>query len=347
MTEPTVTRDPDLDPQLLQVLQMMDAAPAKPIYEGTAEEARASNRFSTVDLRDPASVPDLAAVENIAVAGGVGDLPARVYRPSPGGARPTIIYFHGGGFVIGDLDTVEVTCRTMALLCDAVVISVDYRLAPEHPAPAAAQDAVAAACWVSDHLAELGGDDVLAVAGESAGANLAAVVAQAFRDQGRPLTGQLLFYPLTDLAGLHGYPSMAENAYGYLIDKPTVEWFTEQYVGHLGGTGLDDPMLSPLHGDVTGVAPAVLATARFDPLRDQGRAYADKLTGAGVSVQVFTYPTLVHSFVDLIAMSSAARAATEETLQAFRELLHGRGGNVSSVDGVVDRADRDETSGDF
>ena len=322
MTNPAVTRDPDLDPQLLQVLQMMDTAQAKPIYEGTAEEARASNRVSTVDMGDQASVPDLASVESISVAGDAGDLSARVYRPSLEGARPTITHFHGGGFVLGDLDTVEVTCRTMALLCDAVVVSVDYRLAPEHPAPAAAHDAVAAACWVSDHLADLGGNEALGVAGESAGANLAAVVAQAFRDQRRPLTGQLLFYPVTDLAGLHDYPSMAENAYGYLIDRPTLEWFTEQYVGHLGGVGLDDPMLSPLHGDVTGVAPAVVATARFDPLRDQGTAYVDKLTEAGVPVQPITYPSLIHSFVDLLGMSSAAQAATEETLHAFRALLH-------------------------
>ena len=223
MTNPAVTRDPDLDPQLLQVLQMMDAAQAKPIYEGTAEEARASNRASTVDMRDPASVPDLAAVESIAVAGDVGDLSARVYRPSLEGARPTITYFHGGGFVVGDLDTVEVTCRTMALLCDAVIVSVDYRLAPEHPAPAAARDAVAAASWVSDHLADLGGNDVHGVAGESAGNPVAAVVAQALRDQRRPLTGQLLFYPVTDLGGLEDYPSIAENAYGYLIDRPTLD----------------------------------------------------------------------------------------------------------------------------
>ena len=116
---------------------------------------------------------------------------------------------------------------------------------------------------------------------------------------------------MTDFAGLHDYPSMAENAYGYLIDRPTMEWFTEQYVGHLGGTGLDDPMLSPLHGDVQGVAPAVVATARFDPLRDQGAAYVAKLTEAGVPVQATTYPSLTHSFVDLMGFSSAARVATE------------------------------------
>ena len=323
MTEPTVTRDPDLDPQILGMLQMMDAAQAPPMYEGTAAQARASSRTTSVDMRDPASVPDVAAVEDITVPGGAGDLAARVYRPSLEGTRPTVVYFHGGGFATGDLDTIDPTCRTMALLCDAVVVSVDYRLAPEHPAPAAAGDAVAAARWVADHLDQLGGTDVLGVAGDSAGGNLAAGVAQAFRDEGRSLAGQLLFYPLTDLADPDGYPSMSQNAYGYLIDKPTVAWFTDQYVGHLDGAHRADPTLSPLHGDVTGVAPAVVATAQFDVLRDQGTAYADKMRAAGVPVEVTNYPTLVHSFVDLVAMSTAARAATEESLHRFGELLHG------------------------
>ena len=322
MTDPAVARDPDLDPQLLAMLQMMDAAQAQPLYEGTADQARASTRLA-VDMRDPASVPELAAVEDISVVGAAGDLAARVYRPSLEGTRPTVTYFHGGGFVTGDLDTIDLTCRTMALLCDAVVVSVDYRLAPEHPAPAAPQDAVAATRWIAHHLDEFGGSDVLGVAGDSAGGNLAAVVAQAFRDEGRQLAGQLLFYPLTDFAGLDDYPSTTENAFGYVIDRPTVDWFTEQYVGHLGGTGLDDPLLSPQHGDVTGVAPAVIATAQFDPLRDQGSAYAEKLRAAGVVVQATTYPGLTHVFGDFAGMSTAARAATEQTLQSFREVLHG------------------------
>ena len=148
-------------------------------------------------------------------------------------------------------------------------------------------------------------------------------MAQAFRDEGRPLAGQLLFYPVTDLAGLADYPSMSENAYGYLIDRPTLEWFTKQYVGHLDGADRDDPMLSPLHGDVTGVAPAVIATAQFDAMRDQGTAYADKLHAAGVPTQAKTYPGLIHTFIDMALVSPAAQAATEESLRIFRDVLHG------------------------
>ncbi|HWT23558.1 MAG TPA: alpha/beta hydrolase [Solirubrobacteraceae bacterium] len=147
---------------------MLNSMQAKPMYEGTVEEARASTRAS-LGMRDPDLAPDLPAVEDISVAGAAGDLPARVYRPVLEGRRPTIAYFHGGGFVVGDLDTIDLTCRNVAVLCDAVVVSVDYRLAPEHRAPAAAQDAIAAAIRIADHLDALGGSDVLGVAGDSAG----------------------------------------------------------------------------------------------------------------------------------------------------------------------------------
>ena len=191
-------------------------------------------------------------------------------------------------------------------------------------APAAAQDAAAATRWVADRPGELGGSDVLGVAGDSAGGNLAAGVAQALRDEGRPLAGQLLFYPLTDFAGgAADYPSMAENASGYMIDAPSIAWFQEQYVGHLDGAALEDPVLSPLRGDVTGVAPAVVVTAQFDPLRDQGTAYADKLRAAGVPVQAKTYPGLIHSFLNFALMVDAARAAQDEAFRAFGDLLHG------------------------
>lgn len=316
-----VTRHPDLDPQLLGVLTFMDAAAAKPMWQGTPDEARAAFRTLTVDMRDPASVPEVSAVEDRTVPGGDGDLAARVYRPSLDGTRPTVVFLHGGGWVIGDLDTHDVACRTIATLCDAVVVSVAYRLAPEHPAPAAGDDAIAATRWVSEHLDELGGTDVLGVAGDSAGGNLAAVVAQTFRDEDRPLAGQLLIYPGTDLTG-EDYPSLQENAIGYFLDVPTVSWFMEQYVGPLGGEGLDVPTLSPFHGDVTGVAPAVVVTAQFDPLRDQGTAYAEKLRDAGVPVEQKTFRAMIHGFLDMGAMSPAAQAAIEETCAMFRTVLH-------------------------
>jgi acetyl esterase len=317
---PSVTRDPALDPQLAELLSFMDAASTKAMWEGTATEARAAFRALTVDMRDPASVPEVASVEEIRVPGGAGDLPARVYRPVAAGARPTIAFFHGGGWVIGDLDTHDLTCRTLAVLCDAVVVSVDYRLAPEHPAPASGADALASARWVSDHLSELGGTDVMGVAGDSAGGNLSAVVAQTFRDEGRALAGQLLIYPATDFSG--DYPSLTDNAEGYFLDMATMSWFLEQYVGQLGGEGLDAPALSPIHGDLTGLAPAVVVVAQFDPLRDQGLAYAEKLSAAGVPTQSQTYAGLIHGFVDMGRYSPAAQAAIEETFAMFRTVLH-------------------------
>ncbi|WP_435743306.1 alpha/beta hydrolase [Nocardioides sp. SYSU DS0663] len=312
--------DPQLDPQLAVLLQFLADAGSPPMHEGTPEQARQGFRTLTVDLRDPASLPEVASAEDVSVPGGDGPRPARVYRPRvDAGPLPTVAFFHGGGFVIGDLDTHDLTCRTIATLCDAVVVSVDYRLAPEHPFPAGVEDVLAAARWVSDHLADLGGDDRMAVAGDSAGGNLSAVVAQAFRDEGRALAGQLLIYPVTDMGG--SFPSHTENAEGYFLDQATMEWFGAQYVGAAGD--VTDPRLSPLRGRLDGLAPAVVVTAEFDPLRDDGNAYARALAEAGVPVEHRTFPGLIHGFVDMGRHSGAAQAAVEETCALFRKVLHG------------------------
>jgi acetyl esterase len=308
-----------VDPQIATLLELIAAAESKPMSEGTPEEARRGFRTLTVDLRDPAAVPDVASVEDTTVAGAEGELRTRVYRPAADGPLPTLLLLHGGGFVIGDLDTHDVTARTLANGCRAVVVSVDYRLAPEHPFPAAVDDALAAARWVADHLDELGGDGRLAVAGDSAGGNLSAVVAQTFRDEGRPLAAQLLIYPATDMGG--SYPSHVENAEGYFLDAATMAWFLQQYAG--GAADLADPRLSPLHGDLTGLAPAVVVVAELDPLRDDGLAYAAALEAAGVRVEVRTFPGLIHGFVDMGRHSAAAQAAIDETCELFRKVLHG------------------------
>jgi acetyl esterase len=308
-----------VDPQIAALLEFIAAAEAKPMAEGTPEEARAGFRTLTVDLRDPAAVPEVASVEEGTVRGAEGDLPARVYRPADDGPLPTIVLLHGGGFVIGDLDTHDITARTLANACSAVVVSVDYRLAPEHPFPAAVDDAIAATKDVAGRLGELGGDDRLAVAGDSAGGNLSAVVAQVFRDEGRALAGQLLIYPATDMGG--EYPSHTENAEGYFLDAVTMEWFLKQYAG--GASDLADPRLSPLRGELQGLAPAVVVVAEFDPLRDDGLAYAEALQQAGVPVEVRTFPGLIHGFVDMGRHSAAAQQAIDETCALFRTVLHG------------------------
>lgn len=310
-----------LDPHLAGLLELIAAAGHPPMSQQTPAEARRGFRVLTVDLRDPASLPQVASVEDVEVHGGDGPRPARVYRPHTGGALPTIVMFHGGGFVIGDLDTHDVMARTLAVGCDAVVVSVDYRLAPEHPWPAGIEDAIAATRWAASTLDTLGGDGRLAVAGDSAGGNLAAVVAQVMRDEGVSLAGQLLVYPVTDPGGAH--PSHTENGTGYFLDLDTMLWFDRQYVGHLADLDRTDPRLAPYHGELAGLAPAVVVVAEYDPLRDDGLAYARALDAAGVPVEVRAYPGLIHGFVDMGPHSPAARTAIDETVSLFRKVLHG------------------------
>ena len=312
--------DPRLDPEIAGLLSFLAAAGTPPMSEGTPAQARQGFRTLAVDLRDPAAVPDVASVLDTTVPGGDGDRPARVYRPAEG-PLPTVLLFHGGGWVIGDLDTHDVMARSIATLCDCVVVSVDYRLAPEHPFPAAVEDALAATRWAAANLAQLGGGDRLGVAGDSAGGNLAAVVAQALRDEGTPLAAQLLVYPATDLAA--DVPSRTENAEGYFLDLTTMLWFGAQYVGDPDPAILLDPRLSPLHGRLDGLAPAVVAVAQFDPLRDEGTAYAEAMRAAGVPVELASFDGLIHGFVDMGRHSAVAQAAVEETCRLFRGVLHG------------------------
>jgi acetyl esterase len=207
------------------------------------------------------------------------------------------------------------------MLCratDAVVLSVGYRLAPEHPFPAAVEDSIAALRWAHAHIGELGGDGGrTAVAGDSAGGNLAAVTARLARDEGLPLAAQLLIYPGTDFAG--GYPSESENAEGYFLTAADMAWFARNYAGD---ADVADPRLSPIRADdLSGLAPAIVVTAEFDPLRDQGEAYAEALARAGVQVVRRRYGGLIHGFFDLGALSPAAAAATREVCADLRGLL--------------------------
>jgi acetyl esterase/lipase len=310
-----------LDPHLKGLLDLIASAGLPPMSEETPEQARAGFRALTAAARTPESLPDVASVEDISVPGGAGPRPARVYRPSTPAPLPTIVLLHGGGFVIGDLDTHDLTARTLASGCDAVVVSVDYRLAPEDPWPAGVEDAIAATRWAATSLAALGGDDRLAVAGDSAGGNLSAVVAQTMRDEGIELAGQLLIYPVTD--GRGSYPSHDENGTGYLLDHDTMMWFDQQYVGHLPDLDATDPRFAPLHGSLAGLAPAVVVVAELDPLRDDGLAYAAALDAAGVPVEVRAFPGMIHGFVDMGRHSPAAQAAVDETTALFRRVLHG------------------------
>lgn len=308
--------DRTLDPELAAVLDVLAGMP--PLWQEEPAVARAGYRALSVDGRDPATLPPIASVDDITVPGAAGDVPARVYRPATAAALPTIVMFHGGGWVIGDLDTHDIEGRNLANLCEAVVVAVDYRLAPEDPFPAAYDDAVAAARWIADHEAGFGRSGRIAVAGDSAGGNLAAGVAQVFRDEGRPLAAQLLVYPSTDKATVH--PSRVANGEGYFLDEQTIQWFLKQYAPDVDAT---DPRLSPRYGDLTGLPPAVVVTAEFDPLRDDGAAYAAALAEAGVPVVHHDFPGLIHGFITMGRQSRAAQAAIETAYADFRALLHG------------------------
>lgn len=300
-----------VDPQLAPLLSLIDAG--TPLHELSPAEARDSFRKLTVDFRPPNTLPEVAAVEDIHVAGADGALDARVYRPDAEGPLPTVVLLHGGGFVIGDLDTHEAMARSICNGARAVVVAVDYRLAPEAKFPVAADDAIAAVRDIQQRLAEFGGNDVLAVAGDSAGGNLSAVVAQ----QVPGIAAQLLVYPATAIAG--DFPSREENAMGYFLDEPTLLWFFTHYAD--SDTDMFDPRISPLHGDLVGQPPAVVVTAEFDPLRDEGIAYADALAAAGVPVHQHTYPGLIHGFFDMGPWSTACQQAIDETIARFAELL--------------------------
>ena len=301
-----------VDPDLQPLLGLIEAG--TPLHGLSPEEARDSFRKLTVDFRPPDSMAEVASVEDGKVAGAEGPLAARIYRPlGTDGSVPTVVFLHGGGFVIGDLDTHAAMARAICAGTGSVVVAVDYRLAPEAKFPAAAEDAIAAVRDVKSRLAEYGGSEVLAVAGDSAGGNLSAVAAQHVPG----IAAQLLVYPATDVLGTYG--SREDNGSGYFLDQPTLIWF----IGHYADTASDltDPKISPIHGDLQGQPPAVVVTAEFDPLRDEGIAYADALAAAGVSVEQTTYPGLIHGFFDMGPWSPACQRAIDETIERFAQLL--------------------------
>ena len=301
-----------LDPDLAAALEFIASAGYPPMWEGSPDTARKAFRAMAVDMVKPEDVVPVGSVEDATVEG----RPARVYRPS-GEARGTLLYLHGGGFVIGDLDTHDQTCRRLCRGAEVVVVSLDYRLAPEHPFPAGLEDARAALGWVASSLDSLGGAP-LAVGGDSAGGNLAAVLAQ---EHVGLVDAQLLIYPATDATG--GYPSLEENGKGYMLDTELRQWFGAHYAGPRPVAAPDDPRVSPLHGSVEGVAPALVVTAEFDPLRDEGEAYAEKLAAAGVPVNRVRYDGMIHGFVDMGAFSPAAAVAVDDLVGRFGTLLLG------------------------
>jgi len=306
--------------------------PLHPQTRALLDQFAAAGGFDATQLPVPAvrelyaqmslgrDVPAVASVADRSVPGPAGDIPVRVYAPVAGRARPAIVYFHGGGFVIGSLDSHDGTCRALANASGCAVVSVDYRLAPEHRFPAAPEDCYAALRYVAERGAELGVDPRrLAVAGDSAGGNLAAVTALLARQRRGPdLQFQLLVYPVAD----HSFDttSYRENAEGYFLTAAMMRWFWGHYLERPEHG--DDPIASPLRAkDLAALPPALVITAEYDPLRDEGEAYAARLAEAGVPAELRRYDGQIHGFFSLYEALDDGRAAVERAGAALAAAL--------------------------
>lgn len=312
-----------LDPQAKAILDQIAKSPMPRLHQVPADVARQMFEI-TCQLTDMKNLP-IGKVEDRTIPGPDGrPLAVRIYTPvaAPAGPLPVLVFFHGGGFVIGSLDTHDAPCRLLANDARCLVVSVDYRLAPEHRFPAAVDDCIAAVQWVARNAAEIGADpNRIAVGGDSAGGNLSAVVAQQLRDAGGPrVVFQLLIYPATD--ALHEGLSRTANAQGYMLDQELMTWFFTQYIGSLDGTGVDlgEPRFSPLrHPNLANLGTVHVIVAGFDPLRDEGIAYAEALKAAGNSVTLAEFPGQIHGFCSMGGVIAAGRTALEEGAAKLKE----------------------------
>jgi acetyl esterase/lipase len=305
-----------LDPDAQILLDMVKEANRPGFETVTPAEARALFMAGRPVLA-PEPMP-VAELRDLAIPGPAGPIPARLYRASAGGTLPALVFFHGGGWVVGDIESHDTVCRHLANRAGCVVVSVDYRLAPEHKFPAAVEDCFAATEWVADNASSLGVDaGRLAVGGDSAGGNLAAVVSLMARDRDAPrISYQLLIYPALDAAMRH--PSIARFAEGYLLTGATMRWFYEQYL-HTPEDAADwrvSPLAAPNLG---GVAPAFVLTAGYDPLCDEGDAYAARLAAAGVAVTHRRFADQIHGFAMNGKLIRAADAALDEAAAALKQ----------------------------
>lgn len=305
----------ELDPKL-QVMLALDPR-AKRSWQESPRALRAEQDAVLMGIRGP--LPEVHAVKTLSIPGAAGPLRARYYATRTASA-PLLVYFHGGGFVFGNLDTHDVGCRLLCRHGDLNVLSVEYRLVPEHRFPDAIEDARAAFTWAARHAQDLGADPSrVGVAGDSAGANLSAVVSLLARSSPQPPACQVLIYPPTDRT--HAHPSLNALADGFLLTRASIEWFHAQYAAAVGADSAD-PRISPLMArDLKGLAPALVVTAGFDPLRDEGEAYAAALRAAGTPVVLRRFDALVHGFFNLTGVHAPSRAAVLEIAAATRALF--------------------------
>ena len=283
-----------INPQVQALLDEFEKQGLPPFEKMGVTQAR----VVTLGFRDLQGEPEnIAETRDILVPGPAGMLPVRLYHPAPGKPLPLVVYFHGGGWVIGDIEIVDRPCRALANASQCVVASVNYRLSPETKFPGPVEDCYAATNWLAGHASDIGADGrFVAVSGDSAGGNLAAAVSLMARDRGGPaLSYQLLIYPVTAPAAGTASASYQQNAEGYLLTKASMEWFWDHYLAAPddGKNPYASPLLAP---DLRNLPPAMVITAEFDPLRDEGQAYAQRLREAGVSVKTSYYDGMIHGF---------------------------------------------------
>ena len=303
-----------LDTQIQLMLKLQAASGAKPWYAQPVGKARRQ-----LDLESGFLAPEppaLASVEALMLEGPDGVIPARIYRPQGlPAAAPALVFYHGGGFVLGSLESHDVPCRQLAAAVPCVVISVDYRLAPEYPFPAGPNDALAAFRDIARRAGTLGLDPArLAVGGDSAGGNLATVVAQQTRSDAIRPCFQLLIYPTVDATT--SFPSIQTFAEGFLLQKTSIDWFVANYLP--ATQDKKDPWCSPYYGDLAGLPPAFVQTAGFDPLCDEGEAYIERMREAGVAVEARRYEGLIHGYLNMSGYVHAAGRAVDDLSAALR-----------------------------
>ena len=317
---PSITVDGrTLDSRTQWFLQLLARSGQKPLSELGVAKARAEfDAFQAIMGGSPAPVGEIV---DRTIGTPEGRMRVRIYRPAGSVARllPTILYFHGGGFVIGSLEGYDLPCRFFCAQTGCAVVAIDYRLAPEHKFPAAVDDAVSSFHWLATNATSLGLDPArIVVAGDSAGGTLAAVVAQEMRGTPQPPCLQWLIYPATDLAGTtHSHESCGE---GFLLTRADMEWFAGHYLDDPAEAS--DPRISPLRAtDLSGLPPALIFTAGFDPLRDEGQAYAERLAAAGVKTVQREFDSLIHGFIGMRgALQDAARAMDDMVVGLRHEL---------------------------
>ena len=303
-----------IDPQVQAFLDELDKLGLPSLHELPPAKARA---LAAADVEAFGPEEPVAETHDRTIPGPYREIPIRVYVPEGDGPFPVFVYFHGGGWVVGSVATHDCTCRQMANAAGSMVVSVDYRLAPEHKFPAAVDDAYAATAWVFDNAKSLGADPHrVALGGDSAGGNLAAAVCLTARDRASfaPVL-QVLIYPILDYN--LNTPSYRENAEGYLLTRATMEWFWECYLEEEEDGS--HPHASPLRAeDLSGLPAALVITAEYDPLRDEGEAYAARLRDAGVPVTLTRYDGMIHAFFRRTARFDKAKAAMQEVADAMR-----------------------------